>query len=110
MGQQWPTAGTEALAAAVLGGVVCGLRPLGGGLRPLALSLEPIALAQRLQNPGLGCLRERAQPQPSAENWIKDLLSMTLPSEQDPVFPTASLSHQGACTSLLLPCIRAQTE
>ena len=42
--------------------------------------------------------REGTQPQPSTENWIKDLLSMTLPTraQQDPVLPTANPSHQEA--------------
>ena len=31
MGQQWPAVGTGALAAADLGGTVCGVSPLGGG-------------------------------------------------------------------------------
>ena len=30
-GLEWPAAGTGALAAAVLGGVVCGISHLGGG-------------------------------------------------------------------------------
>ena len=33
-------------------------------------------------------------PHPSAENWIKYLLSIFCPSEQDPVSPSVSLSHQ----------------
>ena len=47
---------------------------------------------------------------PSAADWIKDLLGMVLPVEQDPVFCTASPSHQEACTSLLSSSIRGQTE
>ena len=31
MGQQWPVAGTGVLAGAVLGGMACGINPLGGG-------------------------------------------------------------------------------
>ena len=31
--------------------------------------------------------REGTQPDPSTENWIKDLLSVAPPSEQDPVSP-----------------------
>ena len=42
--------------------------------------------------------------------WIKDLLSMACPPEQDPVFPTASPSHQEVSTSLLSSSIRRQTE
>ena len=30
-GQQWPALGTGALAAAGLGGMACGISPLGGG-------------------------------------------------------------------------------
>ena len=42
--------------------------------------------------------REGTQLNLSAENWIKDLLSMTLPTraQQDPVLPTANPSHQEA--------------
>ena len=50
------------------------------------------ARPQRLQTPGLGSLRhnytEGARPHPSAENWIKDLLSMTPPTRARPrLFP-----------------------
>ena len=54
--------------------------------------------------------REGTQPHPSAENWVKDLLSMTLPTRARPSFPTASPSHQGASTSLLSLSIKGQTE
>ena len=54
--------------------------------------------------------REGVQPYTSAENWIKDLLSLTLPTRADPVFPTASPSHQEAYTSLLSSSIIGQTE
>ena len=47
---------------------------------------------------------------PLAENWIKDLLSMGLTTEQHPVLPTASPSHQEAFTILLASPIRGQTE
>ena len=40
------------------------------------------------------------QPRPSADNWIKALLSKTLSLEQHPVFPITSPSHQEAYTSL----------
>ena len=42
---------------------------------------------------------EGTQPHPSAENWIKDLLSMALPMRARPRFPTASPSHQEASTA-----------
>ena len=35
--------------------------------------------------------REGTQLHPSTESWIKDLLSMARPSEQDPVLPCQSL-------------------
>ena len=54
--------------------------------------------------------REGAQPRPSTENWIKDLLSMALPSEQDPVSPSVSLSQQEVSISLLSFSIRGQTD
>ena len=85
-------------------------------ISPLAINAitEPLSLSWRLQTPGLVHLRphywEGAQPRPSAENYIEDLLSMTLPTRARSVFPTASPSHQEACTSLLSSCIREQTE
>ena len=55
--------------------------------------------------------REGTLLHPSTENWIKDLLSMTpSPSEQDPVSPSVSLSHQDTFTSLLFFSIRGQTD
>ena len=50
------------------------------------------------------------QAYPSAENWIKVSPSMALPTRARPCFPTASPSHQEACTSLLSTSIRGQTE
>ena len=54
--------------------------------------------------------REGVQPHPSADNWIKALLSKSLPTEQDPVIPITSPSHQEADISLLASSIRGQTE
>ena len=72
------------------------------------------SLPSRLQTLRLGHLRpnyrEGAQPYSSAENWIKDLLSMALPLEQDPVLSIDSPSHQEACTNLLSSSIREKTE
>ena len=45
--------------------------------------------------------REGTQPCLLKGNWIKDLLSMAHPSEQDPDSPTASPYHQETSTSLL---------
>ena len=50
--------------------------------------------------------RERTQPCPSTENWIKDLLSMAHSLEQDLVSPTVSLSHQEAFITHLSLYIR----
>ena len=54
--------------------------------------------------------REGTQLHPSTEKWIKDLLSMTPPIEQDPVSPSVSLSHQEASISLLSFSMRGQTD
>ena len=37
--------------------------------------------------------REGIQPHPSTENWVKDLLNMTLPIRPRPKFPSQSVSH-----------------
>ena len=54
--------------------------------------------------------REGIQPHPPIENWIKDSLTWPYPSEQDPVSPTVSLSHQEASISLLSLSLREQIE
>ena len=46
--------------------------------------------------------REGTQLHQSTEHWIKDVLSMALPIEQDSVSPSVSLSHQEASISLIL--------
>ena len=38
--------------------------------------------------------REGEKPHPPTENWIKDLSTWPYPSEQDPISPSVSLSHQ----------------
>ena len=45
--------------------------------------------------------REGAQPRPSTENRIKDLLSMAPPIRTNAVSPSVSLSHQEASVCLL---------
>ena len=52
--------------------------------------------------------REGAQPRPSTENWIKDLLILSRPSE--PVSPSVPSSHQEATINLLSFFIRGQKE
>ena len=54
--------------------------------------------------------REGTQPHPSIENWIKDLLSRTSISEQDPVSLSVGLSHQEAFKSLLSFSNRGQAD
>ena len=110
-----PLWGQGAWEVAFLGGEACWHKssrrrsPLG-----LTQTLQPFCKEYKI--PGLGCLRpnyfEGVQPHSSAENWIKDLLSMVppLPSEQDPVSPTSSPSHQEAPTVLLSSSITEQTE
>ena len=52
------------------------------------------------------------QPHTSTENWIKDLLNMAPPhpSEQDPISPSVSFSHQEASISLLPFSITGQKD
>ena len=54
--------------------------------------------------------KERTQPQPSTENWIKDLLIMAPPIRTRPSSASVSLSLQEASISLLFLSIRGQTE
>ena len=54
--------------------------------------------------------RKETQLHPSTKKWIKDLLSMAPPSEQDLLSPFVSLSHQEASISLLSFTIRGQTD
>ena len=55
--------------------------------------------------------KEGTQHHSLTENWIKDLLSMApRSSEQDPLSPSVSLSHQEASISLLSFSIRGQTD
>ena len=95
--------------------------------RKVPLSVNPLGghrkTCQRFRRPqgwvtsGQTTNREGVQPHPSADNWIKALLSKALPcrarpcpAEQDPVFPTTSPSHLESYTSLLASSIRGQTE
>ena len=77
MGQQWPAAGLGALSAWDL-------------LKKVAIIFITSTIVGLRSNN-----REGTQPCPSTENWIKDLLIIPPPpSEQDPVSPSVSLSHQ----------------
>ena len=54
--------------------------------------------------------QEGPQPCSSAENLIKDLLSMVRPSEQDPVSPTKSLPSGSFHKPLILIPVREKAE
>ena len=54
--------------------------------------------------------RVGTQPHPSAENWIKYLLSMALPTRTRPSFLHSQPSYQEACTRLLSSSISGQTK
>ena len=102
VGQQWPATGSGALSVAV---------PTWDLLKEVTIIfITSTRVWPQVSN------RERTHPHPSTENWIKDLLNMAQPSEQDPVSPMVSLSHQeeGETPSypagLLSFSIREQTE
>ena len=83
-----------ALVAPFLGGVTCWNK---SSWRRLQLGLtEPFH--RDFRTPGLGCLRpnyrEEAQPHPSADNWISDLLSMGLPTRVRPSFLHSQSPHK----------------
>ena len=86
-------------------GKVClGINPLGGRHQPDHRACSPqgwVTSGQKL--PG-------SATHPSADNWIKVLLSKALPTTADPVFPITSPSRQVAYSSLLASSIRGQTE
>ena len=77
MGRQWlavPAAGLGALSAALFAWDL---------LKEVTIIfITSIIVGLRSNN------REGTQPHPSTENWIKDLLNMDPPIEQDPVFPS----------------------
>ena len=54
--------------------------------------------------------REGRQPHPWTENCITDLWSISLPSEQDPLSPSVSLSHQEVSIGLLSFFTKGQTD
>ena len=54
--------------------------------------------------------REGTQPPPLTKYWIKDYWAWPCPSEQDPVSPIVTVSHQEASITLLSLFIRGQTE
>ena len=68
------------------GGSECGSPSMGPLKEVAVIFITSTIVSPQVTN------REGTQPQQSIENWIKDLLSMTSPSEQDPVSPSVSLS------------------
>ena len=54
--------------------------------------------------------KEGAQPHSSADNWIKEFLSMALPPRARPSFPHSQALASGNLQNLLSLCIRRQTE
>ena len=68
-GWQWPASGSGSLTAAILGGAACWHKSFWKR-SPLLLPLFGL-------RPNY---REETQPHSSAENWVKDLLSMALPT------------------------------
>lgn len=58
--------------------------------------LAQVLLYEVAISPLTGQYGEGTQSNPSAENWVKYLLNMALPTRARPVFPTTSPSHQVA--------------
>ena len=101
MGQRWPAAGLGALSVAVHTWELLKEAPI-------------VFITSTIIWPQVK-YREGTQPRTPIENQIKDLLSMPPPtchppSEQDPVSPSVSLSHQEPSISLLSLSIRGKTE
>ena len=89
--------GVEALTAAVLGGAASGHDLLQ------VVTITPTILLTQLRIQG-------TYPNYQDKTGLKIYRAWPCSPEQDPVFPTASSSHQEASTSLLFSYIRGQTE
>ena len=96
MGRQWPAAG--------LGALLVGEQAWDLWREVTIIFITSTIAWSQVKQQG------ETQPCPATENWIKDLLSWPCPSEQDPVSPSVSLSHQEASISLLSLSIKGQTE
>ena len=86
MGWQWPASGSGSLTTAVLGGVGCWYKPFWR--RSTLLPLPRHCLAS-----GETAGREHS-PTHQQKIGLKTFWIWPCPPEQDPVFPTASPSHQ----------------
>ena len=83
-----------------------GISPLGGGhhypYHRTSASNTGIADSRDWVTSGQTTNREGAQPHPSAENWIKELLNMALPTRGRPSFPNSlSLPSGSLCKPLI---------
>ena len=87
MGQRWPAAVLGALSVAVCE-------------RDLFKEVHNIFITYTIVWPHIKQQGGNIAP-PINKNWIKDLLSMAHPSEENPVSPSVSLSHQEASINLL---------
>ena len=79
-GLLWPAGGTGELAPTVLGGTCWHKSFLKFASNP---TIEPIGS----RTPGQTTNREEIRSHPSADYWIKDLLSKALPTRARPSFP-----------------------
>ena len=82
VGRQWPAAGLGALSEQCVHGTFWRRLPL--------FLLLPQKFGLRSNN------REGTQPQPSTENWIKDLLIMVPPIRTRPSFPLSQSLPSGS--------------
>ena len=81
------------------------------GLNPLGVCHQPChraGIPQGSVTSGQTTTREGVKPHPSADNWIKALLSKVLPTRARPSF--SHPSHQESYTSLSASAMRGQTE
>ena len=90
--------GSGTLAAAVLGGVACWNKSFWRR----TLSLHSLASGRTTER--------KHSPTHQEKIGLKTYWAWPCPSKQNPVFPTASPTHQEACTGFLSSSIRGQTE
>ena len=94
MGQQWPAAGLGALSAVVHAWDL----------------LKEVTIIFITSSIVWSNNREGTQPCPSAENWIKDLLTMVPPIRKRPSFHLSQSLPLGSFHEILSFSIRRQTE
>ena len=91
---QWPATGIRALAAGVLGGVYW-LNSSGKNSYGISPAIEPVDYRTELPQ-AKKTNKKGTQPHSSADNWIKDLLSMALPTRARPSFPHSQSLPSGS--------------